>query len=167
MDICISHVCIAPGSIEGTQNWGQSCYLTDVAQSSGITTAFEPLCTRTVRWAHVWQDYSRPILLYNSLFFLSQKAVALSRWRNRNCLNYHGSNNILPSIIFMCLVLSKLSWPDIVEIFKRLFGKFWGFFFNFSKWPTWRTIFYFIIRLLQSSTCFEQCSARHQEVKLY
>jgi len=27
--------------------------------------------------------------------------------------------------------------------------------------------FYFIIRLLQSSTCFEQCHAHHQEVKLY
>ena len=27
--------------------------------------------------------------------------------------------------------------------------------------------FYFIIRLLQSSTCFEQCRAHHQEVKLY
>jgi len=27
--------------------------------------------------------------------------------------------------------------------------------------------FYFIIRLLQSSTCFEQRSAHHQEVKLY
>jgi len=28
-------------------------------------------------------------------------------------------------------------------------------------------IFYFIIRLLQSSTCFEQRRAHHQEVKLY
>ena len=28
-------------------------------------------------------------------------------------------------------------------------------------------VFYFIIRLLQSSTCFEQCRAHHQEVKLY
>ena len=28
-------------------------------------------------------------------------------------------------------------------------------------------IFYFIIRLLQSSTCFEQRHAHHQEVKLY
>jgi len=28
-------------------------------------------------------------------------------------------------------------------------------------------LFYFIIRLLQSSTCFEHRSARHQEVKLY
>ena len=27
--------------------------------------------------------------------------------------------------------------------------------------------FYFIIRLLQSSTCFEQRRAHHQEVKLY
>ena len=27
--------------------------------------------------------------------------------------------------------------------------------------------FYFIIRLLQSSTCFEQRRAYHQEVKLY
>jgi hypothetical protein len=27
--------------------------------------------------------------------------------------------------------------------------------------------FYFIIRLLQSSTCFEQRHAYHQEVKLY
>jgi len=27
--------------------------------------------------------------------------------------------------------------------------------------------FYFIIRLLQSSTCYEQRRARHQEVKLY
>jgi len=27
--------------------------------------------------------------------------------------------------------------------------------------------FYFIIRLLQSSTCFEQSRAHHQEVKLY
>ena len=27
--------------------------------------------------------------------------------------------------------------------------------------------FYFIIRLLQSSTCFEQRLAHHQEVKLY
>ena len=27
--------------------------------------------------------------------------------------------------------------------------------------------FYFIIRLLQSSTCFEQRHAHHQEVKLY
>jgi len=26
---------------------------------------------------------------------------------------------------------------------------------------------YFIIRLLQSSTCFEQCCAHHQEVKFY
>jgi len=26
-------------------------------------------------------------------------------------------------------------------------------------------LFYFIIRLLQSSTCFERCSAHHQEVK--
>jgi hypothetical protein len=26
---------------------------------------------------------------------------------------------------------------------------------------------YFVIRLLQSSTCFEQRLARHQEVKLY
>ena len=28
-------------------------------------------------------------------------------------------------------------------------------------------LFYFIIRLLQSSTCFEQRRAHHQEVKLY
>jgi len=28
-------------------------------------------------------------------------------------------------------------------------------------------LFYFIIRLLQSSTCFEQRHAHHQEVKLY
>ena len=28
-------------------------------------------------------------------------------------------------------------------------------------------VFYFIIRLLQSSTCFEQRRAHHQEVKLY
>jgi len=28
-------------------------------------------------------------------------------------------------------------------------------------------LFYFIIRLLQSSTCFEQRCAHHQEVKLY
>ena len=27
--------------------------------------------------------------------------------------------------------------------------------------------FYFIIRLLESSTCFEQCRAHHQEVKLH
>jgi len=27
--------------------------------------------------------------------------------------------------------------------------------------------FYFVIRLLQSSTCFEQRRAHHQEVKLY
>jgi len=27
--------------------------------------------------------------------------------------------------------------------------------------------FYFILRLLKSSTCFEQRRARHQEVKLY
>jgi hypothetical protein len=27
--------------------------------------------------------------------------------------------------------------------------------------------FYFIIRLLQSSTCFEQCRSHHQEVNLY
>ena len=27
--------------------------------------------------------------------------------------------------------------------------------------------FYFIIRLLQSSTCFEQRRAHHQEVKIY
>jgi len=27
--------------------------------------------------------------------------------------------------------------------------------------------FYFIMRLLQSSTCFEQCRAYHQEAKLY
>jgi hypothetical protein len=28
-------------------------------------------------------------------------------------------------------------------------------------------LLYFIIRLLQSSTCFEQCHVHHQEVKLY
>ena len=28
-------------------------------------------------------------------------------------------------------------------------------------------LFYFIVRLLQSSTCFEQGRAHHQEVKLY
>jgi len=28
-------------------------------------------------------------------------------------------------------------------------------------------LLFFIIRLLQSSTCFEQCRAHHQEVKLY
>ena len=28
-------------------------------------------------------------------------------------------------------------------------------------------LFYFIMRLLQSSTCFEQRRARHQEVRLY
>ena len=28
-------------------------------------------------------------------------------------------------------------------------------------------LFYFIIRLLQSSTCFEQRRAHHQEVKFY
>jgi len=28
-------------------------------------------------------------------------------------------------------------------------------------------LFYFIIHLLQSSTCFEQHRAHHQEVKLY
>ena len=63
------------GSTEGTQNWGQSCYLTDVAQSSCVTMAFEPLCTRTVRWAHVWQDYSRPILLQNSFFCLINRRL--------------------------------------------------------------------------------------------
>jgi hypothetical protein len=34
------------------------------------------------------------------------------------------------------------------------------------KWPTWRTIF-FSICLLQSSTCFEQRCAHHQENQLY
>ena len=28
-------------------------------------------------------------------------------------------------------------------------------------------LFYFIIRLLQSSTCYEQCRAHHREVKLH
>ena len=28
-------------------------------------------------------------------------------------------------------------------------------------------LFYFVIRLLQSSTCFEQRRSHHQEVKLY
>ena len=34
-----------------------------------------------------------------------------------------------------------------------------------GRWPTWRTILLFnIIRLFQSSTCFEQTRAHHQEV---
>ena len=37
------------------------------------------------------------------------------------------------------------------------------YFFNTGKWPTWRTTFY-ITRLFQSSTCFEETRAHHQEV---
>ena len=37
---------------------------------------------------------------------------------------------------------------------------------NLGKWPTWRTTFY-AVRLFQSSACFKQPRAHHQEVKLY
>jgi hypothetical protein len=33
-----------------------------------------------------------------------------------------------------------------------------------DRWPTWRTILLYIIRLFQSSTCFERTRAHHQEV---
>jgi hypothetical protein len=53
----------------------------------------------------MWQDYKRPLLLYNS--FLSHKPAALSRWRRINCLNRHGTHHVLPSLTFVCLVSYK------------------------------------------------------------
>ena len=38
---------------------------------------------------------------------------------------------------------------------------------NFSNWPNWCTNYFFTIRLLYSSTCFEHSCVHHQEVKLY
>ena len=38
---------------------------------------------------------------------------------------------------------------------------------DLSNWPTWCTKSCFLISLLHSSTCFEHCCARHQEVKFY
>ena len=51
---------------------------------------------------------------------------------------------------------------------KRLKQRAGGFFcLNLINDQLDAQFFYFIIRLLQSSTCFEQRRAHHQEVKLY
>ena len=70
----------------------------------------------------------------------------------------------MPVLLSVCLFACKPSRKNSTDS-KRICKKF-----NVAALVNGQLdaqIFYFIMRLLQSSTCFEQRRAHHQEVKLY
>ena len=71
---------------------------------------------------------------------------------------------VAPCILHIILVVDAI--PDTLLVIGNV-GAWMPVYVTLVNDQLDAQFFYFIIRLLQSSTCFEQRRAHHQEVKLY